>query len=159
MAWCDFIVFLEIWLTDSLRKSGCEPLLRWFARDVFMPTRLLEVSFRIRQYNGAPIPNSLCATLWRQIHTSKAEDEWNTPSSNAEQMGNIFETYATLLFVDRDRSALRTSLNSLNHGDERKEMQDTHNSFTGSACSMETTPLTCSGASSTPDRLQIPSGK
>ncbi len=74
------------------------------------------------EYTAAP--NPLYVPLWRQIHTSKAEDERNTTKSNAEHMGNILETFAARVFVDRGRSGITTLLNFLIHVDGRKEMQE-----------------------------------
>ncbi len=65
------------------------------------------------------VPNSLYQNIWRQIRTPKAEDEWNTTKSNAERIGNILETFATLLIVDGDRPGIRALLNSLFHVDAR----------------------------------------
>jgi hypothetical protein len=58
--------------------------------------------------------------LWDQTTVGTPEDaEWVTKqsNSNSEQMGNIFETWATFLFLEKDTTSIRLLLNSLIHID------------------------------------------
>jgi hypothetical protein len=67
------------------------------------------------------VPNTHYKLLWDQINVNAdaQDDEWNTKqcNSNGEQIGNIIETWATFLMMEKDTTSIRLLLNSLIHID------------------------------------------
>lgn len=52
------------------------------------------------------VPNEVYDALWKQIND--VADKWDTSASNATQIGNIFEVYASFLFMKSDRRRIRS---------------------------------------------------
>ena len=65
------------------------------------------------------VPNSHYKLLWDQTRGTPEDAERDTKQSNpnSEQIGNIFETRATVLFLEKDTTSIRLLLNSLIHID------------------------------------------
>ena len=65
------------------------------------------------------VPNSIYKLLWDQTNTTTDDPEWDTKQcgSNSEQVGNIIETWATFLMMEKNTNMIRQLLNSLIHLD------------------------------------------
>ena len=74
------------------------------------------------------VPNAIYKLLWDQTNTVTEDPEWDTKQcgSNSEQVGNIIETWATFLMLEKNTNAIRQLLNSLIHIDSKIDRELLH---------------------------------
>ena len=50
------------------------------------------------------------ALLWKQIYVKPEDDAWDTQTPDTEQIGNILETSASFLFLQKDTKSIKRCL-------------------------------------------------